>query len=53
MEVLEILQHLEDMMEQSFKSLFSNKISVDKEIALSYIRDIRVGLPDDLSKQVD
>lgn len=50
MEVLEILQHLEDMMEQSSKSLFSNKVSVDKEIALSYIRDIRVGLPDDFKQ---
>ena len=46
MEVLEILQHLEDMMEQSSKSLFSSKVSIDKEIALSYIRDIRVGLPE-------
>ena len=50
MEVLEILQHLEDMMEQSSKSLFSSKVSIDKEIALSYIRDIRVGLPEDFKQ---
>lgn len=50
MEVFEILQHLEDMMEQSSKSLFSNKISIDKEIALSYIRDIRLGLPEDFKQ---
>lgn len=50
MEVLEILQHLEDMIEQSSKTLFSNKVSIDKEIALACIRDIRRGLPEDFKQ---
>ncbi len=50
MEVLDILKELEDLIEESSKTLFSNKVSIDKDMALSYIRDIRIGLPDDLKQ---
>mgnify|MGYP001241598115 CR=1 FL=1 len=50
MEVLNLLEILEDMIEESSKMPLGNKVLVDKGKALELIRDIRIGLPDELKQ---
>lgn len=52
MEALKLLEHLEDLIEESSKMPFGNKVIVDKNAALELIRDIRIGFPDEV-KQAD
>lgn len=50
MEVLTILNELQEMVLEAPKTLFGNKVSIDREAVLSYISDIRLGLPDDVKQ---
>ncbi|MDO4793902.1 ATPase [Filifactor villosus] len=50
MEVLKILDELQSMLEEGTKTLFGNKVSIDRELALSYISDMRLGLPEDFKQ---
>lgn len=50
MEVLNLLEMLEDLIEESSKMPLGNKVLLDKGRALELIRDIRIGLPDELKQ---
>lgn len=52
MEALKLLEHLEDLIEESSKMPFGNKVIVDKTSALELIKDIRISFPDQV-KQAD
>lgn len=52
MEALKLLDTLEELIEESSKMPFGNKVLVDKAKALELIRDIRIGFPDEV-KQAD
>ena len=50
MEVLHLLELLEDLVEESTKLPFGSKVMIDKAKALELVRDIRIGLPDEVKQ---
>ncbi len=50
MEVLNLLDTLEDIIEEGTKVPFGSKVMIDKGKALELIRDIRIGLPDEVKQ---
>lgn len=52
MEVLNILEKLEDLIEEGTKPMFggNGKVMIERGEALEFIRDIRIGLPDDFKQ---
>lgn len=50
MEVLHLLELLEDLIEESTKLPFGSKVMIDKAKALELVRDIRIGLPDEVKQ---
>lgn len=50
MDALDVIDTLEDMIEDGNKSFFSDKVAIEKEEALRLIRELRIGLPDNLKQ---
>ena len=50
MEVLNLLDLLEDHIEEGSKLPFGNKVMIDKSKSLELLRDIRIGLPDEVKQ---
>ncbi len=50
MEVLHLLELLEDLIEESTKLPFGSKVMIDKSKSLELVRDIRIGLPDEVKQ---
>ena len=50
MEIFTLLETLEEMLEQSKKVPFTDKVVVDKEAILEIIKEIRLKLPDELKQ---
>lgn len=48
--VLELLEEMENLIEESSKIPFSEKIMVEQDELLDYIKEIRLVLPEDLKK---
>lgn len=50
MEIINLLERLEDIIEESSKFPMSNKVIVDKEEILEIITDMRIKLPDEIKQ---
>ncbi|NYB74440.1 ATPase [Sedimentibacter hydroxybenzoicus DSM 7310] len=50
MDILNLLERIEDIIEESSKFPLSNKVMIDKEEVLEVINEIRLKLPDEINR---
>ena len=50
MDILNLLERIEDIIEDSSKFPLSNKVMIDKEEVLEVINEIRLKLPDEINR---